>query len=103
MKSNGTSGSPTRSVVKMSISTILSLSISPYLCLPPPPPVCSVHLGIEAVAWHIAGKETLRGVNEMLHIDLLPHQPSGAFDDFSTPVFDRPLVNVIPSHIVESA
>jgi hypothetical protein len=60
-------------------------------------------LGIEAVAWHIAGKEKLRGVNEMLHIDLLPHQPSRAFDGFSTPVFDRPLVNVIPSHIVESA
>jgi hypothetical protein len=32
----------------------------------------------------------------------LPHQPSDAFDDVSTPVFDRALVIVIPSHILES-
>jgi hypothetical protein len=37
----------------------------------------------------------------MLGIGWLPHQPSHAGDDVSTPVFDRPLVIVIPSHILE--
>jgi len=32
----------------------------------------------------------------------LPHQPCHGFDDVSTPVFDRALVIVIPSHILES-
>jgi hypothetical protein len=45
---------------------------------------------------------TLRGENEMLGVGWLPHQPSHAFDDVSTPVFDRALVIVIPSHILES-
>jgi hypothetical protein len=38
----------------------------------------------------------------MLGVRLVPHQPSDAFDDVSTPVFDRALVIVIPSHILES-
>jgi hypothetical protein len=50
----------------------------------------------------MADKAMLRGVNEMLGVSWLPHQPSHAFDDVSTPVFDRPLVIVIPSHFLES-
>jgi len=95
-----TSVSPTLSVDKTLISTVLSSSISPYLGLPPP--VRSVHFNIEAFRGHIAVKATLSGENEMLGIGWLPHQPSHAFDDVSTPVFDRALVSVIPSHIVES-
>jgi hypothetical protein len=38
----------------------------------------------------------------MLGAGWLPHHPSHAFDDVSTPVFDRPLVIVIPSHILET-
>jgi hypothetical protein len=60
-----------------------------------------VQFSIEVFRWRIAVKATLRGVNEMLSIGLWPHQPSHAFDDVSTPVFDRPLVIVIPSHILE--
>jgi hypothetical protein len=37
----------------------------------------------------------------MLGVGWLPHQPSHAFDDVSTPLLDRPLVIVIPSHILE--
>ena len=37
----------------------------------------------------------------MLGVGWLPHQPSHAFDDVSTTVFDRALVVVIPSHILE--
>jgi len=96
----GTSVSPTLSIVQMSISTLLSSSISPYLCLPPL--VCSVHFGIEVFWGHVAVKAMLRGVNEMLRVGWLPHQPSHAFDDVSTPVFDRVLVIVIPSPILES-
>jgi hypothetical protein len=44
----------------------------------------------------------LRGINEILGTGLLPHQPSHDFDDVSTPVFDRLLVIVIPSRIIES-
>jgi len=84
----------------MSISVLLSLSISPYLCFPPP--VRSVHFVIEVFRGRIAVKATLRGENEMLSVCWLPHQPSHAFDDISTPVFDRLLVIVIPSHILES-
>jgi hypothetical protein len=51
--------------------------------------------------WHIAVKATLRGVNEILGVVRLPLQPSHAFDVVSTPVFDMPLVIVIPSHILE--
>jgi len=61
-----------------------------------------VHFGIEAFRGGIAVIATLRGKNEMLGIGWLPHQSSHAFDDVSTPVFDRALVIVIPSHILES-
>jgi hypothetical protein len=61
-----------------------------------------VHFGIEAFWWHIAVKATLRGVNAMLGVRYLPHQPSHAFDDVSTPVFDRELVIAIPFHILET-
>jgi hypothetical protein len=44
----------------------------------------------------------LSGVIEMLRIGWEPHQPSHAFDDVSTAVFDRALVIVIPSHIRKS-
>jgi len=69
------------------------------MCLPPP--VRSLHFSIEAFQWRIAVKAMLRGINEMLRVGWMPHQPSHAFDDVSTPVFDRVLVIVIPSHIVE--
>jgi hypothetical protein len=61
-----------------------------------------VYIGIEAFRGHIAVKAPLRGENQMLGVCWLPHPPSHAFDDVSTPVFDRPLVIVIPSHIIES-
>ena len=61
-----------------------------------------MHFGIEAFRGCIAVIATLRGENEMLGVGWLPHQPSHAFDDVSTPVFDRALVIVIPSHILES-
>jgi len=99
MKIKGTSVSRSLSVALTSISMLLSSSISAYLCLPPP--VRSVHFSIEAFRWRIAFRGTLRGVNEMLGVGWLPHQPSHAFDDVSTSVFDRPLVIVIPSHILE--
>jgi len=99
MKIKGTGVSPSLSVALISISTLLSSSISCYLCLPPP--VHNVHFSIEAFRWYIAVKATLRGVNEMLGVGWLPHQPSHGFDDVSTPVLDRPLVIVIPSHILE--
>jgi hypothetical protein len=60
-----------------------------------------VHFSIEAFRWCIAVKATLRGVNDMLGVSWLPHQPSHAFDDVLTPVFDTPLVIVIPSHILD--
>jgi hypothetical protein len=61
-----------------------------------------VQFGIAAFWWRIAGKAMLRGVNKLLGIRWLPHQTSHACDDVSTPVFDRPLVIVIPFHILES-
>jgi len=61
-----------------------------------------VHFSIEAFRWRIAVEAMLSSVNEMLGVGRLPHQPSHAFDDVSTLVFDRPLVIVIPSHILES-
>ena len=61
-----------------------------------------MHFGIEAFRGRIAVKATLSGINDMLSVGWLPHQPSHAFDDVSTPVFDRALVIVIPSHILES-
>ena len=100
MKIKGTSVSPSLSVTLTFISTLLSSRISAYLCLPPP--VRSVHFSSEAFRWHITVKATLRGVIKMLRVGWLSHQPSHAFGDVSTPVFDRPLVIVIPSHILES-
>ena len=38
----------------------------------------------------------------MLGVGWLPHQPSHACDDVSTPVYDMALVIVIPSHILQS-
>jgi len=100
MKIMGTSVSPTLTFNWRSGSTSSYSGISPYLCLPPPDR--SVHFGIEAFRWRIAVNATLRGINKMLGARWLPHQPSHAFDDVSTPVFDRALVIVIPSHILES-
>jgi hypothetical protein len=61
-----------------------------------------VHFGIEAVLWGIAVKAMLRGVNVILGVGWLWHQPSHAFDDVSTPAFDRGLVIAIPSQILAS-
>jgi hypothetical protein len=36
----------------------------------------------------------------MLGVGFLPNQPAHAFDDVSTPVFDRAFVIVITSHIL---
>jgi hypothetical protein len=79
---------------------LLSGTTSPSLCLPPP--FHSVHFGIEAFQWYIAVEAMLRGVNAMLGIGSLPHQPSHAFDDVSTALFDTALVIVIASHILKS-
>ena len=100
MKIKGTSVSPTLSVDLTSVSTSSYSGISSSLCLPPP--VRSVHFGTEAFRWRIAVKATLRGVNKMLGIHWLLHQRSHAFDDVSTPVFDRALVIVILFHILKS-
>jgi len=100
MKIQGTSVYRTLGVDVTLISTLLSSSISPYLCLPPP--ACSVHLGLEVFLWRITVKATLRGVNELLGVGRLLHQLSHAFDDVWTPVLDRALVIVIPSHFLES-
>jgi len=48
-----------------------------------------VHFGIEVFWWGIAVEAMLRGINEMLSVGWLPHQPSHAFDDAWPPVFDR--------------
>ena len=96
----GTSVSPTLSIDLTSITMLLSSSISRYPRLPPP--VRNVHLGTEAFRWRIAVNATPKGVNEMLGVGRVPHQPSHTFDDVSTPVFDRVLVIVIPSHIFQS-
>jgi len=61
-----------------------------------------VHFGIEAFRWHIALQVTLWGVNMMFGVGWLPHPSTHAFDDVSTPGFDRALVIVIPSHILKS-
>jgi len=99
-KMKGTSGSPTLSVDLTSISTLLSSSISCYLCLPLP--VCHVHFGIEELQWRITVKATLRGVNQRFSIGCLAHQPSHGFDDVSTPACERPMAIVIPCHLLES-
>jgi len=74
--------------------------MSRYLDLPPP--VRSVHFGIQAFRWRIVFQLTLRGVKKMLGVHWLPHQPSYAFDDALAQVFDRALVIVIAFHILES-
>jgi hypothetical protein len=61
-----------------------------------------VNIGLEVFRGRIAVKAPLRGENEMPGVGWLPHQPSHAFDDVSPPGFDKALVIVIPSHIVES-
>jgi len=61
-----------------------------------------VNFGIEAFQWRITVKATLRGLNEMLGIGWLPHQPSHPFNDVSTSVFDQALLIVIPSSTLES-
>jgi hypothetical protein len=61
-----------------------------------------VHFGIEAFRWLIAVNATVRGINMMLGVHWLLQEPSHAFDDVLTPVFDRALVIVIPFHIFES-
>jgi hypothetical protein len=61
-----------------------------------------VPFSIEEFRWRIAVKAMLRSVNEMLGVGWLLHQASHAFDDVSTPVLNRALVIVIPSHILES-
>ena len=43
-----------------------------------------------------------RGGNELISVGWLPPQPSHAFDGVSTPVFDRALEIVIPSHLLLS-
>jgi hypothetical protein len=61
-----------------------------------------VHFSIE-VFWRLIGvKAMLRGENAMLSVGWLAHRPWDAFDDVSTPVFDRALVIIIPSHILDS-
>jgi len=100
MKIKGTGVSPSLSIALTSISTLLSLSISAYLCLPPP--VRSVHFSIGGFRRLIAVKAMVRGVNETLGVAWLPHQPSHAVDAVSTPVLDRPWVIVNASHILES-
>ena len=100
MKIKGTNVTPTLTIDLTSVSMSSYLGISPYLCSTAP--VSSVHFGLEAFRWRIAVKATLRGVNTMLSERWLPHQPSHAFDDVSSPVFDRALVIVIPFYMVES-
>ena len=100
MKIKGTCVLPSLNLALTSISTLISSSITAYLCLAPP--VRIVHFSIEAFRWRIAVKGTLTGVNEMLGVGWLPHHPSHAFDNGSTAVIDRPLVIAIPSHILES-
>jgi hypothetical protein len=47
-------------------------------------------------------KAILRGVNQMLSVGWLAHQPSQAFDGVSAPEIDKWLVIVIASHILKS-
>jgi len=61
-----------------------------------------VHFGIEVFRWLISVKLMLKSINEIFGIGWLPHQASHAFDDVITPVIDRALVIVIPSHTLES-
>jgi len=100
MEMIGTCVSPSLSGALISISTLLSSSVSAYMCLPPP--VRSVHFSIERIWWRIAVEGQLRGVHQMLGVGWLPHHLCIVFDDVSTPVFHRALVIVIRYHILES-
>ena len=60
-----------------------------------------MHFGLEEFRGSIPVKATLRAEIEMLGVGWVPHRSSHAFDDVSTPVLDRALVTVIPSHILE--
>jgi len=82
-----------------SIRTPSSVPQHPYHLRPTPP---VTHCGIKAFWWHITVQAMLRSINEMLGICWLLNQPSHAFDNVSTPVFDRASEIVIPSHILES-
>jgi hypothetical protein len=77
--------------------------IHQYLCLPvslTTCPQCAFQYGGGLVAHRCYSNA--EGLNEMLRVGWLVHQPSHAFDDVSTPVFDKPLVIVIPSHLFKS-
>ena len=67
-----------------------------------PPPVRCVQCGRAEFRWRITVKATLMGLNEMLRVGWMPHQPCHAFDDVSTPVFDNTLAIDFPSHILRS-
>jgi hypothetical protein len=56
-----------------------------------------VNFGKEVIRWRKAVKAMLRGVMMMLSVGWLPQQPSHAFDDVTTPVFNWVLVIVIPA------
>jgi len=99
IKINGTGVCPTLSVDLVSISTWLSSSISPNPFLPTP--VCIGHFGIDVCQWSIAVTATLRGVNAVFSVGWVSHQPSHAFHDVSSPLFDSTLVIVIPFHILQ--
>jgi len=91
---------PHLSIDVTSISMWFSSIISPYLCLLTP--VRCLHFSVEAFRWRNLVKVTMWGVNAMLGLGWLLHQPCYAFDDISTPVFDGALVIVTPSYILES-
>jgi hypothetical protein len=78
---------------------LLSLSISLYQYLSPPGH--RVHFSIEVFWWHVAAEVLTSGINWMLRVGWLPQQPSQAIDDIWTPVFDKALVIVMLSHILE--
>jgi hypothetical protein len=61
-----------------------------------------VHFGIKVFQWGIAVQATLWGIDIMVGVRRLPHQPSHAVHEVSTAVFDVALVIVIPFHILES-
>jgi hypothetical protein len=73
IKIKGTNASHTHSVDLLLISTLLPLSISPYLFLQLL--VRSVYCGIGMFRWCITVKVFLRGVNVMLSIGWLLYPP----------------------------
>jgi hypothetical protein len=99
MQTEGGRGFPTPRVYSTLISMRLSFIILPYLLLPHP--VCNAHIGMQAFWWQMAVKWTLRGVKTIFCIRWLMPEQSHAFDDIWTPVFDRVLVIVIPSYILD--